>query len=403
MPKVSVMVTTRNRAKMLHGCIQAILNQTYKDIEVVVVDDCSTDNTSEIIKLFTDPRLVYVRRAVHGGSPVAWEEGLRRSRGEFVLHTHDDDILHPTIVEREIAMMEKCPEMTLVGANARIIDEDGHITQECQDTNTQDIIFRQGEYIQAYMKERFHIKCSTHMIRVSAVPPIRAKAECHPWGGGAPPVHIGPLGDIFTVCQCNMYGWVGYIAEPLIDYRVHTGSETFQLDITPSDIALHEEMLSMCKIMGKLDVVPMVRASLLRHRVLDALTKDQPTAKLLSELAEVEAQYPPEYSLPAIPDGRTHSLRGKTVAIFGSFLNSYLLAEDCIVSAAKVICFLDDNVKRQGSRMSGIHIYPTEWLCDHNVDVVLISSERRPKEQIEARLRRANTEVPIFHWKEFPL
>jgi len=402
-PKVSVMVTTRNRAKMLHGCIQAILDQTYKDIEVVVVDDCSTDNTSEIVKLFADPRLIYVRRSVHGGSPVAWEEGLRRSRGEFVLHTHDDDILHPTIVDRELEMMERYPRMTLVGTNARIIDEDGHVTQARHDSDVADRTFREGQYIPAYMEERFHLKCSTHMIRVKAVPPIRAKTECRPWGGSAPPVHIGPLGDIFTVCQCNMYGWVGYIADPLIDYRVHNGSETFQLDITPSDIALHEEMLSMCKTLGKLDVIPMVKASLLRHRVLDALMKGNPTDKLLGELAEVEAGHPPKYSLPAIPDGRTSKLRGKTVAIFGSFLNSHLLAEDCIVSGVRVTCFLDDNVKRQGHRMSGTHIYPTDWLSDHAVDAVLLSNERRPKEQAEARIRRFNTEVPIFHWKEFPL
>ena len=399
MPKVSVMLTTHNRASMLPGCVQAILNQTYRDIEVIVVDDCSIDNTSEVIKQFTDPRLIYVRRAVQGGSPIAWEEGLRRSRGEFILHTHDDDVLHPTIVERELEMMERYPRMLLCGTNARIINTGGIITQERHDSDTQDRIFKEGEYIPAYMDERFHIKCSTHMIRIAGIPPILAKAECRQWGGGAPPVHIGPLGDIFTVCQCNLYGWVGYISDPLIDYRVHEGSETFNLDITPSDIALHESMVSFCNIMGMQHVIPSVKASLLRHQVLHALIHGKKPVKMLRELGEIEHEHPKPYSLPVFPDGRARGLKGKTVAIFGSFLNAYLLAEECLHSGVKVKCFLDDNITRQHKRMDGLPVNPVEWLAHHPVDAVLISCERRPKEQVEARLRLV-TQVPVFHWRD---
>ena len=396
MPRVSVILTTRNRASMLYGAIDAILKQTFRGFELIVMDDASTDGTCAVVKCFPDPRLIYIRRAVHRGSAENWDEGLRRSMGEYILQQHDDDLPHPTLIEREVAMLDEDPGMMMVGTNVRIMDGEGKIILDRFDAGPHDIVFDPGCFIRDYMETRFTFKCSTQMMRRRGTPIVeQAKARAN---AVETPKHIGCLGDIFNICRCNTYGRVGYIADPLLDYRVHTGSETFHADVTASDIALHEGLLDLCKG-GLKQHIPTIKASLLRHQILDALNKGDRPIEMLQQLGGIEALHPKSYSLPVWPDGRARGLKGKTVAIFGSFLNAYFLAEECLASGVRVMCFLDDSTARQGRKLDGLPIHPAKWLQDNRVDAVLISSERRPKEQVEANIRQY-TDAVCIHWKE---
>ncbi len=90
-PVVSVILTTHNRARLIGRSLRSVLAQTHRDLEVLVVDDASTDDTESVVNAFGDPRVRYVRRSVNGGPPAARNEGLRLARGEFVAFQDDDD------------------------------------------------------------------------------------------------------------------------------------------------------------------------------------------------------------------------------------------------------------------------------------------------------------------------
>ena len=396
MPKVSVILTTRDRAGMIGGAILSILKQTFEDFELLIMDDASNDDTFGVVRSFTDPRILYVRQPFPKGSAENWGEGLRRCRGEYIHQMHDDDLALPTLLAQEVAMLDTHPKMQMIGTNVMIMDEAGNVTQERFDEGREDRIFEKGEFITEYMVNRFTFKCSTQMTRRRGTPEVEAAKSRLV---GVTPDHIGSSGDLFNIFRANTHGQVGYIAYPLLRYRVHSGGESFNADVVKSDLALHEGAFNLCKQGGMPQCIPYVEASMLRYQVLQALIHGKKPTALLRKLGEIEHEHPKPYSMPVFPDGRARFLKGKNVAIMGSFLNAYLLAEECLHSGVKVKYFVDDNIRRQHHRLDGLMIQPTEWLRDHPVDAVLISNERRPKEMIEPRIRPYTT-APIYSWKE---
>lgn len=96
MPKISVITTTHNRAKTLKQTIHSVLNQSFRDFELIVVNDASTDDTKKVLNNIIDERLVVINRAEnfgHDGRPK--NEGILKARGEYITFLDDDDIYYP--------------------------------------------------------------------------------------------------------------------------------------------------------------------------------------------------------------------------------------------------------------------------------------------------------------------
>ena len=101
-PKVSVIIPTYNRAPLLQRAMKSVLAQTYENIELIIVDNASSDNTSEIIKDFKDERIKYLRHSTNKGGSAARNTGIRSAEGEFISLLDDDDELFPEKIERQI-------------------------------------------------------------------------------------------------------------------------------------------------------------------------------------------------------------------------------------------------------------------------------------------------------------
>jgi len=105
-PRVSVVLPTHNRAALLQRSIESVLAQSFRDFELIVVDDCSTDDTPELLRSIRDPRVVYVRREENGRAAIARNDGIRRARGEFVAFQDDDDVWLVNKLERQVAALD---------------------------------------------------------------------------------------------------------------------------------------------------------------------------------------------------------------------------------------------------------------------------------------------------------
>lgn len=100
-PKVSVVIPTYNRAHILGRAIVSVLGQTYRDIELIVVDDGSVDGTDKLLQTFTDPRLRYVRQTQNRGVSAARNRGISEARGEWLAFLDSDDEWLPQKLERQ--------------------------------------------------------------------------------------------------------------------------------------------------------------------------------------------------------------------------------------------------------------------------------------------------------------
>ncbi|MDQ7834260.1 MAG: glycosyltransferase [Humidesulfovibrio sp.] len=102
---VSIIIATHNRADLLPHTLETVLGQTYTDIEVIVSDDGSTDNTREIVAALTDPRLRYIRNDWSGLPAITRNRGIRHATGSHLAFVDSDDLWLPDKLERQIAFM----------------------------------------------------------------------------------------------------------------------------------------------------------------------------------------------------------------------------------------------------------------------------------------------------------
>jgi len=116
-PTVSVVIATYNRAQWLKKSIQSILNQTYQDFELIVVDDHSTDETPQVVKSFKDKRIKYFRQKKtfpikSQGAAAARNIGIKKARGDLIAFNDDDDFWRKQKLEKQIKAFEKADKKT---------------------------------------------------------------------------------------------------------------------------------------------------------------------------------------------------------------------------------------------------------------------------------------------------
>ncbi len=112
MPLVSVIVPTYNRAGMLEKAVESVLAQTFKDLELIVVDDGSTDNTGEVMTKYQG-RVKYVAKK-NGGVASARNRGLEKASGDLVAWLDDDDFFMPDKIKKQVEFFKKNPVVGLV-------------------------------------------------------------------------------------------------------------------------------------------------------------------------------------------------------------------------------------------------------------------------------------------------
>jgi glycosyltransferase involved in cell wall biosynthesis len=120
-PTVTVVVPTYNRAGLIEQAIDSVLQQTYTDFEIIVVDDGSTDDTEAVVRRYGD-RVRYVWTP-NGGSGHARNVGMRHARGRYFTFLDSDDLLYPYALELQSGLLERFPEVAMVCAEMTGFDD----------------------------------------------------------------------------------------------------------------------------------------------------------------------------------------------------------------------------------------------------------------------------------------
>lgn len=127
MATVSVIIPTYNRAGVIRRSIDSVLAQTFDDMEIIVIDDGSTDNMGEIVQSIPDERIRYIPCETNRGTSAARNEGLKVAQGKYIAFLDSDDEWLPEKIEKQVALMESLPaEWGVCHTGARII-KDGSI------------------------------------------------------------------------------------------------------------------------------------------------------------------------------------------------------------------------------------------------------------------------------------
>lgn len=123
-PLVSVIIPTFNRAHMIKKTIESVLEQSFEDWELIIVDDASSDNTEEIVQNYikNDSRLSYIRHDMNMGGSAARNSGIGKSNGNFIALLDDDDRWHPDKLKLQINLFNKYQDSGLIYSGFNYVD-----------------------------------------------------------------------------------------------------------------------------------------------------------------------------------------------------------------------------------------------------------------------------------------
>ncbi len=124
-PEISVIMSVYNEEKFLRESIESILSQTFKDFELIIINDCSIDNSLKIIKSYNDKRIKIINNKKNIGVFNSRNKALKIAKGDYIAILDGDDVSLPKRFEIQFNYLENNPHIFLLGSSAIFIDENG--------------------------------------------------------------------------------------------------------------------------------------------------------------------------------------------------------------------------------------------------------------------------------------
>jgi len=219
-PNVSFVVPCYKLAHLLPECLNSILGQSYGDFEVLIMDDCSPDNTAEVARSFQDPRVKYIRNDPNLGALSNYNKGIKLSRGKYVwLVSADDFLRRPYVLQRYVDLMEANPGIGFTfcpGVGVKVGKETGLIGYSSYGEG--DRVVGGRDFLQKLLDYDL-------ILTVAAM----ARRECYEKISYFPikpkwahvPIDLIWGGDWYLWCAFALHYDIGYLAEPMVCYREH--------------------------------------------------------------------------------------------------------------------------------------------------------------------------------------
>jgi len=206
-PTVSVLLPVYNGASYLDAAIESILSQTFRDFEFLIIDDGSTDESSSILKRYTDPRIRSVHQANRGLAGTL-NIGIEMAKGTWIARQDQDDVSHPERLARQLSYFHANPSCVLLGTAAEILEGDrrsGRFHRHPTDAN----------------RLRYELLFNNPFVHSSVMFPRAVVREI---GGYSTDRARQPPEDYELWSRLSRQGQVANLAEPLLIYREVQGS-----------------------------------------------------------------------------------------------------------------------------------------------------------------------------------
>lgn len=236
-PLVTILIPNYNYGNYLSHCLDSVLNQTYKNIEVHFSDNASTDDSYKIAQGYREKfkqkgiyfKIIDNKRNV--GSDANSKIAARDSEGDYIYTLASDDAIEPAFIEKCMAVFDKYPNVGTVIVNRKEIDENDVIT-EFPPFYNRDCVIKGEDQAAVYMMAGIAIP-GQRMVRRTVFNKVSSFGRI--WN---------VAGDWYDNFLYACAGDVAYIKEPLVQYRVHTGNETNESEKKLLGITEHYQLIN---------------------------------------------------------------------------------------------------------------------------------------------------------------
>ena len=218
-PLISVVLLCYNHEEFVAEALAAVLSQTYRPLEIIVVDDCSTDSTPDIVsrkiaKLSNPPHVHFIRNARNLRLLGTCDVGIKAARGEFVVLTCDDDVMLPDMVA-EMVDFWRSQSVSLVTTNAEYIDAQSNPVGRTH----RDLETPPDDSFETLVRDGSNACCFGATMGFE-----RRLHEMF----GIPPVHLDNI-DIIYPFYAYVLNGAKFLNKPLLRYRLHEGNNSLSL------------------------------------------------------------------------------------------------------------------------------------------------------------------------------
>lgn len=214
---IFVYLVTYNRVNYLKLAIESILNQTFSNFSLTILDNCSTDNTEEYVQSIEDKRVHYIRhsRNIGGIGNIAY--AFKHCEGDYFAVFHDDDVLHPTLLEEEIDYLDANDECVAVSCLANNIDDNGHYLLKRRDCKEKQRVFSGKQFFEEYLHNQRSFTFPATLYRTKFIKENKIIAKSSP----------GPCSDVVLYMDIEKAGGtISEIPHALIDYRIYKAQDS---------------------------------------------------------------------------------------------------------------------------------------------------------------------------------
>jgi len=207
--RVSVIIPAFNAAEYIKEAVESVFNQTYKDIEVIVVDDGSTDNTRTIVNSY-GAKVIYIYQQ-NQGHAIARNTGLKKAAGQYYAFLDADDYWLPGKIAKQVQILKENPDSGIVHCDIKKVDLEGHEVKKSPKIKR----YIEGEIFPYFLTRKGHIATSSALFKKECIERYGLLNESvRDWGSED---------REFWLRMCKHYK-VEYIDEPLVVYRVRNRS-----------------------------------------------------------------------------------------------------------------------------------------------------------------------------------
>lgn len=225
MIEVSIIITLYNAEKYIEETILSAINQTYKNKEIIVIDDGSTDNSSKIVKKYLDENIRYYYQE-NRGVAVARNKGIKLAKGNYISFLDSDDILYKDKIQKQIEQIKKDDSDACYCGYNNWYDKSNK-------KEVKKMIFKKGKIIEFYLNENTIPQTCTWIINKNILnkQKIQFTEKCN-WGE-----------DLEFFSKILLYSNVTFVEEELMDYRIReVESLSSKFKLTYDDIIMWERL-----------------------------------------------------------------------------------------------------------------------------------------------------------------
>lgn len=258
-PLVSICIPSYNSSDFIKESIESVLNQSYENIEVIVTDDCSKDNTVEIVKSIKDDRIRLYVNETNKGLTGNWNESVSYAKGKYIKLLCADDNILESCIEREVEAFENNSTVSIVISDSNIINPRGEVQLKIRNFKKSGLI--NGKKLakkSILFKNYFGAPCNT-MFKKETFDKI-----------GAFDKELKYIPDYDLWLRLAYEGDVYYIKETLSEFRVHNVSNTSQLMSNGQDDYANDH-IKMVKKHMKLNKIHISETDLKIHKLMRKL------------------------------------------------------------------------------------------------------------------------------------